>query len=132
MSSNQSILFFDGVCNLCNGAVDFFIRHDKNKVLKYAPLQGESAAKTLSGSLTNELSTVVLYHQGKTYIKSSAVLKTLTLIGGIYSFLGIFQIIPQGILDTIYDFVARNRYRFFGKKDSCRLPTSEERQLFLD
>ena len=132
MEKKESILFFDGVCNLCNGAIDFFVQNDKNRILSYAPLQGEAAKKYLSNQLTSELSTVVLYHDGKTYIKSRGILKSLVLIGGVFSLLGIFQVLPTAFLDKIYDFIAKNRYRFFGKRESCRLPTPEERSLFLD
>lgn len=132
MNNNQTILFFDGVCNLCNAAVDFFVKRDTKKALKYAPLQGVTASKLLSGSLTQELSSVVLYHKGQTYIKSRAILKSLILVGGFYSFLGIFQLLPTSLLDLIYDFIAANRYRIFGKRETCRLPSPEEKSLFLD
>lgn len=128
----KTILFFDGVCNLCNGAVDFFVSIDKHQKLRYAPLQGKVASQSLDEKRVKELDTVVLLHNDKVYIKSRAIIQSLIILGFPYSTALIFKIIPPFISDLIYDFIARNRYKMFGKKDTCRLPTSKEKSLFLD
>lgn len=130
--SIENILFFDGVCSLCNSAVDFFISNDKNKMLKYSPLQGITAKKLLEPQYINDLNTVVLYQNGKIYTKSEAIIRGLSSISLFYRPLIFSLILPVKLRDFIYDLIAKNRYKFFGKKDSCRLPTPEERELFLD
>lgn len=126
------ILFFDGVCNLCNSTVDFLIERDSNQVIKYSSLQGKTASEILSGKYTQDLNTVVLYQNGKIYIKSEAVIRALIHLGPKYALSSIFLIIPGFIRDFFYNLIAKNRYRIWGKKDTCRLPTQSERKLFLD
>lgn len=129
---NNPVLIFDGVCNLCNNAVDFFISRDKEKIFRYAPLQGEFAKANLDSTRLKNLDSVVLLYEGKLYIKSQAILKALIILGWPYRLCGIFKLVPICISDKVYDLIASNRYKFFGKKDSCRLPTVEEKSLFLD
>ena len=120
------IVFFDGVCNLCNKSVDFLIKADRKRVLKYAPLQ--SAKKTLKSK-----DSIVFLSEGQEYQKSKAILKILSKLGGFYKFIGaVFSIIPSFILDVFYDLIAKNRYKIFGRKDNCRLPTKEELELFIE
>lgn len=126
------IIFFDGVCNLCNSTVDFLIQRDKNKILRYASLQGTSASKLLTKAYTEDLNTVVFYQEGKIYTKSEAIIRALIALGPPYSLTSIFLIFPDLILNFFYTLIAKNRYRLFGKKDTCRLPTPSERELFLD
>jgi len=126
-------LFFDGVCNLCNASVDWVIRHDTRHLFRFASLQG-STAHDVVPEYANEagLSTVVLVDPSGRYIRSSAALRILKHFGGFYGFLGsLLLLIPRPIRDWGYRVIAKNRYRWFGEKDSCRLPTSEERALFL-
>jgi predicted DCC family thiol-disulfide oxidoreductase YuxK len=126
------IIYFDGVCNLCNGFVDFVIQRDKEHLFYFAPIQGKSALEKLSHQDLG-LDTVVYYDHGQVYKKSSAVLKIARELGAGYRFFStIASALPVPILNFFYDFVAQNRYLFFGKKESCRLPTPEERKLFLD
>lgn len=129
---HSRIVFFDGVCNLCNHSVDFLIRKDKRLVFRYAPLQGTTALATLPTKTIENLSGMAYYRKGKTYLKSSAALMIANDLGGIYKLAMVFWIVPKIIRDGIYSWVARNRYKWFGKKESCRLPTAEERELFLD
>ncbi len=130
MASNI-VVFFDGVCNLCNSTVDYFIHHDKRKLLHYASLQGDTAAKKLS-SAELRVTTIVLLYQDKIVTKSRAVGRMLVLLGGYHALIGhLLLAIPQFIADWAYDFVARHRYHWFGKRDSCRLPNEAERALFL-
>ena len=130
--SNEVILFFDGVCGLCNNTIDFFIKKDKEQKFKYSPLQGQAADKLLGKEYTQDLNTVVLYIDGKTYTKSTAIFKSLALLGFPYDLLTIFLILPKPLLNFFYNRVADIRYKVFGKKDHCRIPTKEERSLFLD
>lgn len=128
---NTSVLFFDGVCNLCNRTVDFLVRRDKKRLLRYAPLQGPSAASLLHESMIEALPSVVLLENGKAYQRSTAVLRAVSKLGGLWPLAKALLVIPAPIRDVVYDFIGRNRYRWFGKRDSCRLPTQEERELFL-
>lgn len=127
----KPIVYFDGVCGLCNGFIDFVISLDKKNHFLFSPLQSEYAKTHLPEEYTLDLKSVVLQIDGNTYSKSRAVLKVLDLIGGPWKLSIVFQLIPQGIADKIYDLVATNRYKLFGKKETCRLPTPEERMRFI-
>jgi len=129
---NSNIVFFDGVCNLCNGTVDFLIRKDKRRLFKYSPLQGKTSEKLLPSEYANDLAGIVYYRNDKIYIKSSAALMVAKDLGGLYKLAMAFWVIPRFIRDGIYNWIARNRYRWYGKKEKCRVPTPEERNLFLD
>ena len=131
MENSKNIIFFDGVCGLCNGFVDFMMAFDKDKKFRFSPLQSEYAQKTLPETFVKELSTVVVLIDGKTYTKSQGVLKALSELGGMWKLTAIGKILPTSFRDMIYNLVAQNRYQMFGKKDSCRLPSPEERQRFI-
>lgn len=127
-----SVIFFDGVCNLCNWIVDFLIRRDKKRVLRYAPLQGTSAKQLLKPELFEALPSVVFLDKNGAYQRSAAVIRAASKLGGLWSLFIVFLIIPRPVRDAIYNWIGRNRYRWFGKRDSCRLPTPEERTMFLE
>lgn len=140
----MTIVFFDGYCGLCSGVVDFLIARDKNRTLRYSPLQGETARARLSESERTDLDTVVVITaDGRKLYKSDAILETLAALGSKSSehgnfeaiALGIFakfaRFIPRRIRDLIYDLIAKNRFRLMGRRDTCRLPTREEQSLFL-
>lgn len=130
--NGQNILFFDGVCNLCNGFIDFLIRKDKAGLLKFAPLQSQIAQQKLSSELTQKLPSVVLLQGNVQLTESRAVLESLQLLGGIWRFVGmVFSVVPSFLADPIYRLFASQRYALFGKRDTCRLPTSEEKSRFL-
>lgn len=131
MTSNQTILFFDGVCNLCNALVDFVIRWDKSKQIKIASLQGSTALKILPERYTQVLNTVVFYKNGKIYTKTSAVIRALMAINPLFGPLALFLIIPAFLRDPFYNLVAHFRYRWFGQRTTCRLPSEFEKQYFL-
>ena len=124
------IIFFDGVCNLCNGFVDFVIDRDGG-IHKFASLQGETAQKIL-GERAIVLDSVILWSDGKILEKSSAALSIANEMGFPWALSGIFWLVPRFLRDWVYDFVAKNRYRFFGKRETCRLPTPGEKARFLD
>ncbi|MDH5581934.1 MAG: DCC1-like thiol-disulfide oxidoreductase family protein [Bdellovibrionales bacterium] len=126
------IVFFDGVCSLCNGFVDFLMSHNKNKKLKFASLQGNTAKSYIDQISLNELKTIIVYHKGKTFKKSEAIFLIVKNLGAPWNLFIIFRLIPRFICDAIYDFIARHRYEIFGKKDTCRIPTEDEKSYFLD
>ncbi|MBX3443959.1 MAG: DUF393 domain-containing protein [Planctomyces sp.] len=121
------IVFFDGVCGLCNRTVDFILSHDRRQRIRVAPLQGETASRELDSSDTAQLGSVVLKTSRGTYRRSSAAVRILTELGGVWRVLGgLLWLVPKPLRDVGYEAVARNRYRLFGRKESCRLPTPEE------
>lgn len=127
------LVLFDGVCNFCNFWVNFAIKRNRKKNLRYTPIQGETAKKILPAYhlSTNELSSVILIENGKVYTQSSAALQICRhLNGGWKLFYGLF-IVPKFLRDFVYNIIARNRYRWFGKKKQCMVPSNEIRSLFL-
>lgn len=127
------IVFFDGVCNLCNGAIDWLVRHDRMRQIQYASLQGTTAAQIVPDHLSDgDPDSILVWVDGAVLSRSDAVLKILSYLSPGYRFLAATgKIVPRFLRDSIYKWVARNRYRWFGKRDSCRLPTPEERAAFL-
>jgi predicted DCC family thiol-disulfide oxidoreductase YuxK len=132
IDSKSPILYFDGVCGLCNKSVNFFLKRDKRKKLRYCALQSDYAKNNLSKNYTLKLETVVLTHNARTYTKSQAILASLVFLGFPWSLFGMFLIVPKQATDLIYNFIARNRYKYFGQLASCRIATEEEKELFLD
>ncbi len=128
------VVLFDGVCNFCNYWVNFAIKHDRKKKLRFATLQGDTAQELLSEHMINPttLSSVVLVDSGKAYTHSSAALRICKYLNGGWKLFYGLMIIPKFIRDAIYKFIARNRYKWYGKKDSCMIPTPEQRERFLD
>ncbi len=126
-------MLFDGVCNLCNGAVQFVIRHDRTAQVKFASLQSESAARLLEpfGVDPSNLQTFVLLEDGQMFVKSDAALRLARALRGPWAWLYPLVYIPRPIRDFVYDIVARNRYAWFGKRESCWLPTPELKTRFL-
>ncbi len=133
MSDNHPVVLFDGVCNFCNDTVNIIIKLDKKGVFKFAPLQSDIGQRYLEsfGHSNKDLSTVVLISDGNLYTKSDAALHALKHLGGIWHCLRIFTIVPRPIRNAVYDFIAKNRYKWFGKKDECMVPTPEVRARFL-
>jgi predicted DCC family thiol-disulfide oxidoreductase YuxK len=131
--NTERIIFFDGVCNLCNGAVNFVIDRDKKGRFKLAALQSEEAKPFLKGAGLDkdELSTILLYEDGKMYKKSTAALRIARNLDGLWPLLYVFMIVPRFIRDGVYSWIAKNRYKWFGKKDSCRMPTPDLKARFL-
>lgn len=128
----QTILFFDGVCGLCNRAVDFVLARDKDGTIKFAPLQGDTARQLLTPADLADLNTMVLWVGGKTYRKSAAAARILWRLHWGWRMTGtLLWLIPLPLRNLGYTLVARNRYRFFGKKETCRMPSAAERLRFL-
>ena len=131
--NHEKIILFDGVCNLCNSSVNFIIDRDKKNIFKFAALQSETGQKLLGHSKMNQkdFDSVVLIENGKIYSKSTAALKIIKEFSSLWKILYAFIIIPQPVRNYIYDVVASNRYKWFGKKDSCRIPTPDLKEKFL-
>jgi predicted DCC family thiol-disulfide oxidoreductase YuxK len=127
------ILLFDGVCNLCNSTVDFIVRRDKRGLFRFASLQSEAAARLMKerGLDSGSLDTVVLLEGEKVYLRSSASLRIAGLLGGTLALAGIFWLVPRPLRDAVYRWIAANRYRWFGRRANCRVPSAQERERFL-
>jgi predicted DCC family thiol-disulfide oxidoreductase YuxK len=132
-TESKPILFFDGVCGLCNRFVDFVLKYDRHGRVVFAPLQGSTAAASLPEDIVQGLDTVVFLDGDRWQIRSSAIVRIFWRLGGAWSVLGtLLWLIPKPIRDLGYKIVARSRYRWFGQKETCRLPTPAERARFLD
>jgi len=132
--SQQSIILFDGICNLCNGAVQFVIKHDKKNQFLFASLQSDEGKKILSefNFSCNEMNSFILMENGTIYIRSTAALRVAKKLDGLWRLLYGFMIVPKFIRDCVYNFIAKNRYKWFGKKDECMIPTQELKAKFLN
>ncbi|MGH1335807.1 MAG: thiol-disulfide oxidoreductase DCC family protein [Aureispira sp.] len=132
-SDTTAIVLFDGVCNLCDRSVQFIIKHDPKGRYKFAPLQSDFAKKLLQEYQLDgeDLERAVLIENGKAYTHSSASLRVTRHLSGAWPLLYGFIIIPRFIRNAVYRWVARNRYRWFGQKDNCVLPSPENRARFL-
>ena len=130
----QQIVFFDGVCTLCNRSVNFLIKHDKKGVLKFASLQSHFAKNTLPKSLLNneDLYSILFYTEGKYYEKSSAILKLCKTLGGFFYIFQLGYLLPPFLRNGIYTFIANNRYRWFGTTAHCSVPTTNLKDRFLE
>lgn len=127
--ADHPIIFYDGVCGLCDRSIQFILKHDHKRVFRYAALQSDFAKQTLGDQLAFD--SFVYYDKGKVFYRSTAALKMFKALGGGWSLLYGFMVVPAFIRNAVYDFVARNRYKWFGKFDSCKIPTPEQRALFL-
>lgn len=132
-SPTRRVIIFDGVCNLCNGWVDFVMRRDPQARFQFSANQSEAGKEMLHefGVGTEEVGTIYFIEGDQLYSQSTAVLRLLKALGGVYALGYAAMIIPRAIRDAVYGLIARNRYRFFGQKDTCRIPTSAERSRFL-
>lgn len=130
--SAYPIVYFDGVCGLCNAFVDFLLRIDTYNRMKFAPLQGETARLHLPEEDRQQLGSVVFQRGPQTWRHSAAVVRILLTAGGLWALAGaLIWLIPAPLRNLGYRFIAVRRYRMFGKKETCRLPTPAERAKFL-
>ncbi|WP_426432459.1 thiol-disulfide oxidoreductase DCC family protein [Winogradskyella sp. HB-48] len=133
--NNKQLILFDGVCNLCNNSVLYVIKRDKKDKFLFAPLQGE-VGKSISSQFqidTTKIDSILLYNPAKkkVYSKSTAALQVAKQLNFPTKLMTVFLIIPTFIRNLVYDFVAKNRYKWFGKKDACMIPTPELKAKFL-
>ena len=134
-NTSQPVLFFDGECNLCNRFVQFVILHDRKMIFRFASLQSEAGRQMLeklkaSGQKIPD--SVILSFNDCYYLQSDAALQLFRLLGRGWQLLYGLTIIPRFIRNSVYDLIARNRYKWFGKRDACMVPTAELRARFLE
>ena len=132
--TSQPVILFDGVCNLCNKSVLFVIKHDPRSIFKFASLQSETGRSLLGhyGLSANDLNSFILIMNDKAYTRSTAVLKVTQYLSGPARLLYGFIIVPAFIRNGIYNLIAGNRYKWFGKKDSCMVPSPSLEARFLN
>jgi predicted DCC family thiol-disulfide oxidoreductase YuxK len=136
MANRAPLILYDGVCGLCDRTIQTLLRIDHRGILMFAPLQGETAAavRNRHPEMAGVDSIVFVSGWGadeEIYIKSEGFLRILREVGGVWALLAIFRVVPRTIRDALYDFVARNRYGWFGKFDACKIPAPSERARFL-
>jgi predicted DCC family thiol-disulfide oxidoreductase YuxK len=132
MNASDNIVFFDGVCNFCNGTINWLMARNTRQNLLFSSLQGSTAKRLLPHEMLVDLSSIVYHRRGRIYTKSTAVLficKDMAWYGGLAL---PFLLVPCFVRDRVYNWVAQNRYKWFGKSDACRVPTAAERTRFLD
>ena len=134
MPDDASIVLFDGVCNLCSGFVQFVYPRDPEGKYRFASLQSDVGQALLAEHAlpTDELESIVLIEDGESYVKSAAVIQIATGLGGAYRLLSPFRYVPAAVRDRVYDFVADHRYKWFGKKDRCMMPSGDVQSRFLE
>jgi predicted DCC family thiol-disulfide oxidoreductase YuxK len=122
---SEPIILFDGVCGLCNWLVDFVLRRDQRAVLRFQPLQAGAFGPT------PDLDSVLVWHGARLYQESDAILYALSQLGGPWRMLRVLAAIPPSLRNAVYRFVARHRYAWYGRRDTCRIPTAAQRARFL-
>lgn len=135
LPKDKKIILFDGVCNLCDASIQYVIKHDKDDVFRFVDLQSELGQKLLKHIGINpiHIDSIVLYEPGIAYYyKSTAALQIAKGLKGIFTVATVFQILPTGFRDLIYEYVAKNRYQWYGKKESCLVPTPALKSKFLE
>ncbi len=133
MLPSEKIILFDGVCVFCNFWVDFIIKRDKNKVFKFALLQsntGKNLVEKFSIG-TKTADSIIMIEENRCFIKSTAVLRIVKDLNGLWQVLYILRFIPPFFRDSIYDFIAENRYKLFGRRSKCRVPSQNEKNRFI-
>ncbi|HXJ99311.1 MAG TPA: thiol-disulfide oxidoreductase DCC family protein [Gelidibacter sp.] len=134
LDKNQKLILFDGVCNLCDASVQYVIKHDKNDVFRYTALQSEVGQFIIKkfNVDTSKTDSILLYSPENTiFYKSTAALKIASKLGFPRNLMAIFLIVPTFIRNFVYDFIAKNRYKWYGKKEECMIPTPELKSKFL-
>ena len=129
----MKILFFDGYCTLCNGLVDWVMKMDHRQNIQFASLQGKTARAQLNLKANSvDFDTVIYFKEGRTFERSNAILELLKDLGGFWTALYALKLIPVFLRDNVYNWIAKNRFRFFGQREACRLPTPSEKTRLLD
>jgi predicted DCC family thiol-disulfide oxidoreductase YuxK len=135
LPKNKKIILFDGVCNLCDAAVQFVIKHDKKDIFRFVALQSDLGQEIIKhiGIDTKNIDSIILYQSGIAYYyKSEAALEIAKSLGGIFYLGTLFSIFPTSFNNNIYDYIAKNRYKWYGKKKSCMIPSKELKAKFLE
>ena len=132
---NKQLILFDGVCNLCNSSINYVIKHDTNNLFMFAPLQGDAGKQIIEHFKVDAFKTdsILLYSEEKGLkVKSSAAIAIASKLGFPRNLLPVFYIIPPFVRNVFYDFIAKNRYKWYGKQDACMIPTPELKAKFLN
>ena len=129
---NKKIIFFDGVCSLCNGFINLIFFLDSKRVFKIASLQGKTAKKLIDYNILNNINSVVVVDDNKLYFKSEAIILIFSKLNWPWKIIILMKYIPQKVRDKIYDLISKNRYNLFRKRNICRFPTKEESKYFLE
>ena len=123
MQTKKHIILFDGICNLCNGAVNFILKRDKKKQFRFVALQSEKGIDLISKfKIAPETDSIILILNNQIYTESDAAIEIAKLLPALWNWLSVFKIIPKKVRDGIYKWIAKNRYRWFGKRKTCRIP----------
>lgn len=133
MNSPNPIVLFDGVCNLCNSSVQFIIKRDKKKQFRFASLQGKTGQELLKkfNLPADDFNSFILVEGNNFYSRSTGALRMLKKLGGGWKLLHGFMIVPKFIRDAVYNWIARNRYKWYGKREECMIPTPDLKERFL-
>ncbi|WP_419211665.1 thiol-disulfide oxidoreductase DCC family protein [Maribacter sp. X9] len=134
MKTVHKIILFDGVCNLCNGAVQFILKRDEKDIFRFAALQSEVGLQLVAERNIDitSIDSIILIEPGVAYYtKSTAALKIAENLSGIWNLCSVLLWLPESFRNIVYDFVARNRYKWYGKKEACMIPTPELQSKFL-
>ena len=128
------VIVFDGVCNLCCSSVQFIIKRDRNKRFRFASIQSELGHAILNRAAlsSGNFDSIILWEKGKCYVKSTAALRIAKHLSGLWPLLYLFMIVPDMIRDSLYQIIANNRYKWFGKKTECWIPSTELNALFIE
>ncbi|GAA0453306.1 thiol-disulfide oxidoreductase DCC family protein [Alkalibacillus silvisoli] len=125
------VILFDGVCNLCNGVVQFLIKRDSNDVFRFAALQSQLGERITNNIKQSNLDSIIVITNDKVYTRSEAALQIIKQMDGAWRFLYLLRIIPKPLRDHLYDMIARNRSKLFGQRETCMMPTPELKRKFL-
>ncbi|EDY81269.1 conserved hypothetical protein [Verrucomicrobiia bacterium DG1235] len=132
MDVGRKIVFFDGVCGVCNWSVDWLLRLDDERVLWFSPIQGETAKALLPKERREDVDTICFWDGERLFTRTDALLEIGRALGGVWRVFYVLKVIPAEWRDWAYDAFARRRYKWFGKREACRIPTAGERERFLD
>ncbi|WKZ70995.1 MAG: thiol-disulfide oxidoreductase DCC family protein [Melioribacteraceae bacterium] len=132
MKKSGQIILFDGVCNFCNGSVNFLIKRDPNGIFKFAPLQSEIGQQLITkNNITGEIDSIILVKENIVYIKSDALIEIIKELKWYWRMFSVVKILPRKFRDLLYDLIANNRYKWFGKMDSCMIPDENVKSRFI-
>lgn len=131
MQQNNPIIFFDGVCNLCNASIQFVIKRDVKGYFKFSALQSDLAKQYIPDLNSDDLDTIILLENGKLYKRSTAALRIAKKLNGLWSLMYVFVIVPPFIRNAIYNYIAKNRYKWWGRQEQCWMPTEGLKDRFV-
>lgn len=131
--AEHKIILFDGVCNLCNGSVNFLIWRDEKGIFKYSPLQSNFSQNLIEKlNIPDNVDSIILVHRNRYYLKSDAVIEIIKELKWYWKIFLIGSILPRKLRDKIYDVIANHRYNWFGKRDKCMIPTEDVKSRFIE